>query len=283
MVRISLEFAAVIVVFLAATLSNDPISADLLVAGITLSVPFFVDVVVFVIVNSRMLGVLAGAVIRVRRSEYIRFSMSYQFRIEVDGEFLLVRNEDFGWYQPVGGKYKRLAAADDVFQKLGILPDDKLPSEEKKKHDLAVRVPKYQVHAFLKWFREGRQREVSHFREFYEELLAGENALLSSCVFPYINYRYVDTVMTPLHRSHIDSGWQAWEVLSYDILDLIPNEEQLNALRRLKQETEDNQRRFIWTSRKLIESGGFDKAKQQKVVVLGTHVKWIINGKWSRE
>src|SRR6185295_3226319 len=61
------------------------------------------------------------------RAELIRLSIAYLIRIRLDDEYLLVWNERFRQFQPVGGVYKRLSGAVSVFDQLGVLDDDKIP------------------------------------------------------------------------------------------------------------------------------------------------------------
>ena len=71
-----------------------------------------------------------------------------------------------------------------------------------KKGDLAVFVPAKNAVKFLEWFNTGKDREISHWREFYEELLGGkEKQILSHKNFPYVNYKFIKSVMTPLKKS----------------------------------------------------------------------------------
>ena len=51
-------------------------------------------------------------------SKYIRFSMSYQYRIKVNDKYLIVQNSNpnWNWYQHVGGKYKRIEETNKILK-----------------------------------------------------------------------------------------------------------------------------------------------------------------------
>jgi hypothetical protein len=59
------------------------------------------------------------------------------------------------------------------------------------KDDIAVFIPAKNAIKFLDWFNSRKEREISHWREFYEELVDGKAKLLDPKIFPYVNYNYV--------------------------------------------------------------------------------------------
>ncbi|MCW5519404.1 hypothetical protein J1N09_06115 [Aureitalea sp. L0-47] len=217
--------------------------------------------------------------------KYIRFSMSYQYLIKVDDKFLLVQNANpnWNWYQHVGGKYKRLPETYSILKKLGATDDLRMKTGGLKKGDLAVFVPARNALKFLDWFNSEKDREISHWREFYEELLGGkaDKRVLKKKNFPFVKYRFIKSVQTPLKRAPIESGWNCWEILQYDVLELIPNEPQLMELKDLlsKGDTE-----YIkWASAKKINSLGYNGDDLNTEYNIGPHAKWVLNLKWSKE
>ncbi|QIH40212.1 hypothetical protein G7A72_15965 [Flavobacterium sp. Sr18] len=46
--------------------------------------------------------------------------------------------------------------------------------------------------------RQGQNREINHWREFYEELIEGKAELLSKEDFPYVNYNLLGRATTPV-------------------------------------------------------------------------------------
>lgn len=217
--------------------------------------------------------------------KYIRFSMSYQYLIKVDDKYLLVQNANpnWNWYQHVGGKYKRLPETYNILKKLEATDDLKMKTGGLKKGDLAVFVPAKNALKFLDWFNSEKDREISQWREFYEELLGGkaDKRVLKKKNFPFINYRFIKSVQTPLRRAPIETGWNCWEILQYDVLELIPNESQFAELKDLlsKGDTE-----YIkWASSEKINSLGFNRDDLSTEYNIGPHAKWVLNLKWSKE
>lgn len=213
----------------------------------------------------------------------IRFSMAYQFRIRIDGEYLLVKNSNFDWFQLVGGKYKRFPQADRVFDDLKISYDTRLGSSKQRKDDLAVFVPAKSVKKFLRWFESSHDREVNHQREFYEELVAGKTKFpqLNGELFGTLRYRFIDTVRTPIRRSPADSGWNCWECHYYDVLEPVFTTEQEAALGAIRAVGDTEY--VKWAKQALIDTCGFNPVTESTPYRIGIHTKWAINQKWSKE
>ena len=181
-------------------------------------------IIEFIISNRKRLGLIIYCKWLSLKSQKIRFSMSYLYRIKVDDKYLLVKNNNFGHYQLVGGKYKLLKGTKSLIQnRFNAIDDPKLPNKDLMKDDFALFIPAKNAIKFLDWFNEGKDREVSHWREFHEELIGGKEKLLDGGKFPYVSYNFRGKVRTPIKRT---PGWDCYEVLQYDILDLIPSEEQ---------------------------------------------------------
>jgi hypothetical protein len=160
--------------------------------------------------------------------------------------------------------------------------DVKMKSDGLKKGDLAVFIPARNAIKFIDWFNTGKDRETSRWREFYEELLGGSKCVdqvLSRETFPYVNFRFIDSLQTPLKKAPIDTGWNCWEIMQYDILELIPTPDQEKALKDLK--AKGNTEYIKWASHALINRLGHDDEKQEKRFNIGRHAKWVINNKWS--
>lgn len=214
------------------------------------------------------------------RGKKIRFSMSYLYRIKVEDKYLLVKNNNYGHFQLVGGKYKIL---DDTRSKLktdfDAMDDPKLPNSGVMKDDFALFIPAKNAMKFLDWFNKGVDREVSHWREFYEELIVGDGeSFLTSENFPYVNYNFRGKVLTPIKRT---PGWDdCYEILQYDILDLVPTPEQRQELKDLFEKGDSA--KIKWASSNLIDSLGHDPINKDKKYDIGQHTKWALNMKWSK-
>jgi hypothetical protein len=207
---------------------------------------------------------------------HVRFSMSYLYRIKVNDKYLLVKNSNWDHYQLVGGKYKRLALTQKILNDFDAVDDLKMPTNGLKKDDLAVFVPAKNSIKFIDWFNTGKDREISHWREFYEELIDGKGKLLDQKSFPYVNYNFRKSVITPLKRA---SNWDCWEILQYDILDFVPNAEQEKKLEELYQKGDSDY--IKWADASLIQSLGFDNRTSKTLYNIGPHTKWAINLRWA--
>lgn len=150
---------------------------------------------------------------------YIRVSVAYLFKIYVDGRYLLVRSRNVpGQFQPVGGVYKRLRDSVEKLNQLEVLDDKQIPICDTTRLDLRVRVKGKHLAAFIKWFESKEDREISHWREFCEELV--QPKVLSSEVFPHVNYRFLHQNPYYLHYSE---HYGCQEMLVHEVYELLPS------------------------------------------------------------
>ena len=205
--------------------------------------------------------------------------MSYQFRIKINDKYLLVKNSNWKHYQFVGGKYKRLKQSQAFLQNEFEARDDlKLQTTGLMKDDFALFIPAKNAIKFLDWFNKGVDREISHWREFYEELVEGKAHILSKQNFPYINYNYIGTITTPIKKT---PGWDCFEIIQYDVLDLIPTEAQEKELEQLFNAGDTDY--LKWADVELIMCLGHDNRQKKTLYTIGQHTKWVLNMKWSRD
>lgn len=208
------------------------------------------------------------------RKKKIRVSMSYIYRIYINDKYLLVKNSKWDYYQPVGGVYKVLS--EDV----GFLKDyfdwgkdPYMKTNNEKRNDLRGTVPMPKLINFLDWFKSQKNREISHWREFYEELI--KTNILNINDFPHFEYRYAGTLLTPIKESE---KWKdCLEILSYDIFDLVPSSEQEEILRKTQKETSKD---FIWLDEYIILNNGVINKDEE--IKIGQHTKWTIEMKHSK-
>lgn len=216
--------------------------------------------------------------------KYVRFSMSYQYVIKVNDKYLLVQNSNpnWNWYQHVGGKYKRLPETYSILKRLEAKDDLKMKTNELKKGDLAVFVPAKNGIKFLDWFNSKEDREISHWREFHEELLGGKgDKVLNKDNFPYVDYRFLKSVRTPLKRAPMETGWDCWELLQYDVLELLPNDKQLKELEELLSKGDNEY--IKWASQSTIDKLGYNEGDLDTKYSIGAHTKWVLNLKYSKK
>lgn len=206
----------------------------------------------------------------------IRFSISYLFRIRVPEteNYLLVFNRRIAnQLQPVGGVYKR-HGDDSLFEKWGYKPDSKkkgLGADEISDKDLRFRIKGKHVIDVIKWFEEGKEREVSGDREFIEELI--EPKILDDKIFRKINYRHLKRVSKNLQWS---DHHQCFEVLIYDILELLPTTDQVKYLKDLHSKGRDLTKGYVFAEHDEIEQLRIMEADKQ-VAKIGAQTKLIIN------
>ncbi|GET26074.1 hypothetical protein NT017_24030 [Prolixibacter sp. NT017] len=208
------------------------------------------------------------------RKKRIRVSMSYIYRIHVNDKYLLVRNSKWSYYQPVGGVYKVLS--EDV----GFLKDNfnwgkdpYMKTNGEKRNDLRGAIPMPRLISFLDWFNSQKNREISHWREFFEELI--KTGILSIEDFPHFEYRYAGTLRTPIKKSE---KWKdCLEILSYDVFDLIPTPEQEEILKNTQNE---NTKEILWVEESVILNNGVINKDEE--IKIGQHTKWSIEMKYSK-
>ena len=211
------------------------------------------------------------------RNEKIRFSMSYVYRIRVNDKYLLVKNSKWDFYQPVGGVYK-INTGEEKFlvDEFDMEKDKKMQTSGVTKNDLRVFIPAKKALGFIDWFDSGKNREISHWREFYEELISPINGkVLDIEDFPHIEYRYAGTLRTPLKYN---SKWKCHELLSYDVYDLMPTPEQEKKLIELLEQGDTDY--IKWADEKLIDTLGFDERQKKDIYKIGQQTRWTLQMKY---
>ncbi|MGQ3012288.1 MAG: hypothetical protein ACT6QS_01145 [Flavobacteriales bacterium] len=206
----------------------------------------------------------------------VRFSMSGLYKIQIPNtnKYLLVLNRRIeNQLQPVGGAYKRYGD-DMLFNKWGYRPDNAkngLDVDEKSFSDLRFMVKGKYVVDVLNWFEKGVEREADPRREFKEELL--DAGILDPIIFQHIDHKHIRRFSKNLTWSDFFS---CYEILIYDIFELIPNESQKKALIELSNQGNDLSKGFAIVScddieqLRLMENG-------KQTARIGQHTKLVIN------
>ena len=211
------------------------------------------------------------------RDTEIRLSIAYQFRIKVDGMYLLVKSRTRNCFQPVGGAFKTLPGSEKIFNKLDVKPDRIIETEKGiAKGDLRVFVKGINVIEFIEWFNSKEDRETSPWREFCEELISTK--ILQWEPFRYIDYKFVKRIESPIITLDTTGGKG---MFIFEIYDLIPNNEQLPELRELMEK--GNTEQYIWVDNYLIERLGHDERTKSQVYEISPHTKYVHNLTWSKE
>lgn len=212
------------------------------------------------------------------RNQKIRFSISYLYRIRIpySNKYLLVFNRRIeNQLQPVGGVYKRYGA-DHLFESWGYVPDCSTKGvgvDKTSDGDLRFRIDgKYVINA-IKWFEEGMERETSANREFIEELI--DEDILDREAFRKIKYKQIGRCSKHLQWSKYH---ECYEVLIYDIVELLPTPDQEAVLIKLAEGE-----KFVPGRYAIVEGSEIEKLRVmsngQQIARIGEHTKYIINQK----
>ncbi|TXI88229.1 MAG: hypothetical protein E6Q36_05995 [Chryseobacterium sp.] len=213
------------------------------------------------------------------KNKDIRFSISYLFKIQIPNtnKYLLVKNRRIeNQLQPVGGAYKRYGD-DSLFNKWEYKPDNNkngLNVDEKSSSDLRFMVKgKYTIEV-MNWFESMQEREINPNREFREELL--DTNILDTNIFQNINYKHIRRFSKNLVWSDFFS---CYEILIFDVFELIPNEEQKLALIELSKTGSNLNKDYAIVDCDNIEQLRYMENEKQ-VARIGQHTKLIINKKF---
>ena len=202
------------------------------------------------------------------RSFTIRLSISYLFRIKLDDKYLLIQSARFpDQFNPVGGVFKRLPSSQKFFTAINAKPDDKILEDEVSHGDLRFRIEGKYIPHFLNWFDKAIDRELSPWREFYEELV--EPNILSKENFPYIFYNYVSRHQLGISYNDF---FDCHVLLIAEIFELVPTEAQKKELLSLSQR---NDNRYIWADAQMIRRRGVPDQKPREFNI-SDHSAWIL-------
>ena len=210
------------------------------------------------------------------RNKEIRFSISGLYKIQIPNtnKYLLVLNRRIeGQLQPVGGVYKRFGD-DNLFNKWLFKPDNcknGLDVDEKSNSDLRFIVNGKNAIDVINWYENGKERETEPKREFIEELI--ETGILDSKIFQSINHKHIRRYSKNLAWSDF---FGCYEILIYDIFELLPNDNQKRALIELSKQKNDLSKGYAIVNCDDIEQLRLLENNKQ-IARIGQHSKLIIN------
>jgi hypothetical protein len=227
----------------------------------------------------RLRSLLCSTIYRWR---YIRISVAYLVRVIADDHYLLVRGRRIPTqFQPVGGVYKvRQDVLKNLQEEYGVTPDKRFVGDADNAGDLRVMVPGRSVAAFLKWIGRRRELETAPWREFYEELVRPGH--LDAETFATPHFEFVKTYAT---RLHFDRYSDHYQLLIYDVFDLHLTDQQTAELRRLREQTLDENRiaqtqpLAFFSHMRLAEPAS--PARASAAYEIAPHVRWIISSRKS--
>lgn len=229
-----LQFLLGVLLFVAGKwLMPSNIAPELMGAGIILVASLvFLDGSFFLIKYRNRIVPLLQSIRPFGRKE-LRISIAYLMRIELNGRYLLVRNDrGQSGFQPVGGVYKYFFPEGyKELQDLGVFTDNNIETDAHSEHDLRCVIDKRsKLLKFLKWFDKGKNRELDPWREFHEELV--NTNILPQTNFRYFQYEKVGIDSRPITYSE---HFKIYEYLYADIFRPKFTNDQLTALRALQQ------------------------------------------------
>lgn len=204
-----------------------------------------------------------------KKTDNIRISFAYLFRIKVDGKYLLVFNgRGTKKYQPVGGAYK-FDEQEQIYLKneFGAFEDGKIAQDKLTHRDYRLQIPVKNLRKFIKRFDETSHREnvTDLSREFKEELI--DQGILE---FNRIKYRYCGRHFTNIEYSRY---FDCYELLLADIVDLEMDDIQLEEIRLLINKKSD---KYRFATAKEIETCGIIGGTENLLEVIGDHSYKII-------
>lgn len=167
----------------------------------------------------------------------IRISFAYLFRIKVRNNYLLIMGNRIHKYQPVGGVYKFYDL--NYLQKIQFNEMDEMKADGQNDKDLRGKIPANKLPKLIKWFKSQECREYYANREFNEELIY--SGILDEKTFRNIEYKKVKTIDSGI----IKTPNYGLEYKIFDIVELIPNEEQKKYLEDLFENNQNPQIAFV--------------------------------------
>ena len=170
-------------------------------------------------------------------NEFVRISFAYLFRIKVGNKYLLIMGNRIKKYQPIGGVYKFYDIHN--LQRIGFDEMDEMKADGKNDKDLRGKIQAKKLPKLIKWFNTQECREYDANREFNEELVY--SGILDDKIFRNIEYKKIKSVSSGI----IKTPNYELEYKIFDIIELLPNEEQKRYLQELMLNNNNNQICFV--------------------------------------
>ena len=201
---------------------------------------------------------------------YVRLSISYLYRIKVDGKYLLIKGRRHDQFQPVGGVFKVYPTGKARLVEWEALDDNLYAIDPLGADDLRVRIRGKYITPFSDGSMTVEERETDSWREFQEELVA--SGFLSPNLFQHVRADYVGTGDTGLRWG---AQPQSLELIYAEVFELIPTEDQAVALRAAVGGND----RLYWASEEEIRRQGASLG-QGVVKAISEHSLWIVEPKF---
>lgn len=189
----------------------------------------------------------------------VRLSFAYLIRIKTNSHYLLIKHPNHNRFQPVGGVYYQ-ECSEYLLRKFGFQRDNK-PGDPK---DIRGNIEGKNVSKFIRWFDKKKNREITPYREFKEELINEE-------IFPNELFNNPNIVFRKTFYRGVSWSdyYNTLELMRFDIYELIPSSEQLEFLRKLK----SNKKIYLANEDEMKTMGITPNNDKQK---FGTQTKYIL-------
>ncbi len=179
----------------------------------------------------------------------VRVSYSYIFRIEVSGNYLLVKDEQGrNNYHPVGGVYKYNPEELDIGENFNGEYDGLFNATFDTKDDIRLIIDKKKLDDFNTWFASGKNREniENLSREFKEELI--DRNILSKEAFNTIKYKYIGSHTQKSYNENLHMK----QIRHFDVFSI----KLTNAQRKdLEQLMSKSSAQYLFATKDIINTG----------------------------
>lgn len=161
--------------------------------------------------NYRRIGLFIKSLIYWNQD--IRFSIAYLYKIKINNKYLLIKGSKIEQLQPVGGVYKVCSSFSTIERKLNIIFENERGFYEQE--DLRFCTKGKNISKVLNWFDSRENREVTVYREFYEEII--KNNILPIEVLSSMRIEFLKQIKTKMSYS---KHFKKNEILLFDIYEI---------------------------------------------------------------
>lgn len=161
--------------------------------------------------NYRRIGLFIKSLIYWNQD--IRFSIAYLYKIKINNKYLLIKGSKIEQLQPVGGVYKVCSSFSTIERKLNIIFENERGFYEQE--DLRFCAKGKNISKVLNWFDSRENREVTVYREFYEEII--KNNILPIEVLSSMRIEFLKQIKPKMSYS---KHFKKNEILLFDIYEI---------------------------------------------------------------
>lgn len=161
--------------------------------------------------NYRRIGLFIKSLIYWNQD--IRFSIAYLYKIKINNKYLLIKGSKIEELQPVGGVYKVCSSFSTIERKLNIIFENERGFYEQE--DLRFCTKGKNISKVLNWFDSRENREVTVYREFYEEII--KNNILPIEVLSSMRIEFLKQIKPKMSYS---KHFKKNEILLFDIYEI---------------------------------------------------------------